>query len=208
MDYPDSDEGSPGGSDRAEIEDSILDTEDMDVSTGAATEDATKSRDNTGRGGIRAFSSLESGSFYSGTGRTERPNGDSPTLPPIYLTIKKERERSTVIRNLDGSGITEVDSTNCGASTSTMDQVGSFAKVGDKRHNITQHRHDFKNLRNISTSFNIKNFICNTCTGNGEHKVLCRDVEGEDVGTRLPPVFVLADQNFSPMVPAGGRVSA
>jgi hypothetical protein len=172
-----------------------LDAEDMDVGTGTAMEAVTNRRDCTGGGAARAFSSMESGSFYSG--RMERPNGDSPTLPPIYLTIKKERERSIVIRNLNGSGITEVDSTNCGASTSTMDQVGSFANAGDKRHNITQHRHDFKNLRNISTSFNIKNFVCNTCTGNGEHKVLCRDVEGEDIGTRLPPVFVLADPPWS-----------
>jgi hypothetical protein len=70
--------------------------------------------------------------------------------------------------------------TNCGTPTSLLDQVGSFANAGDKRHNLTQHRHDFKNLRNISTSFNIKNFLCTTC--NWEHKVLCRDIEGEDVG--------------------------
>jgi hypothetical protein len=30
-------------------------------------------------------------------------------------------------------------------------------------------------------------------------------VEEEDVGTRCPPISVLADQNFFPMVPAGGE---
>ncbi len=48
MDYPDSDEGAPGGGDRTEIEDSILDTEDMDVGIGTSTEAVTNRRECTG----------------------------------------------------------------------------------------------------------------------------------------------------------------
>jgi hypothetical protein len=35
--------------------------------------------------------------------------------------------------------------------------------------------------------------------------VLRREVEGNDVGLDIPPVFVLSDQNFPSMVPAGGE---
>jgi hypothetical protein len=35
--------------------------------------------------------------------------------------------------------------------------------------------------------------------------VLRREIEEDDVGYNTPPVFVLTDQNFSPMVPAGGE---
>jgi hypothetical protein len=33
---------------------------------------------------------MDSGSYYSGTAHADRTPGDTPTLPPIYLTIKKE----------------------------------------------------------------------------------------------------------------------
>jgi hypothetical protein len=37
------------------------------------------------------------------------------------------------------------------------------------------------------------------------HTVLRRTIEGNDVGLDNPPVFILSDQNFPPMVPAGGE---
>jgi hypothetical protein len=37
------------------------------------------------------------------------------------------------------------------------------------------------------------------------HKVLYRTVEGTDVRMNSPPVFILTDQNFPPMVPVGGE---
>jgi hypothetical protein len=40
--------------------------------------------------------------------------------------------------------------------------------------------------------------VCTTCQG--EHRVLRRTVEGMDVGMDSPPLFVLTDQNFPPMV--------
>jgi hypothetical protein len=62
-------------------------------------------------------------------------------------------------------------------------------------------RHNYAAKQNISTSFDLKNFHCNTCTGEG-HVVLRR--EGERVAARelAPVAFVLSDQNFAPSLPA------
>ncbi len=80
--------------------------------------------------------------------------------------------------------------------------VGSFANVGDKRHNLTMHRHNHANVRNISTSFGPSTFDCNMCQG--VHKVLYPTVDRTDIGLNCPPVFVVTDQNFPPMVLMGG----
>jgi hypothetical protein len=93
--------------------------------------------------------------------------------------------------------------TNLGASSSKAVQVGSFINENDKRHNYTVHRHDHANSRNISFSFNPETLIFTTCPG--EHRVLRRTLEGMDVGMDNPPLFVLTDQNFPPMVPAEGE---
>jgi hypothetical protein len=128
---------------------------------------------------------------------------DGPDLPPIYLTVRKEREKRLVARNLYGCGYTGAESTTIGASVSPIETVGSFSNAGDKRHNHTQLKHDFKNLRNLSTSFDTSTLNCISC--NGGHSVLRREIGGEDVGMDFPLVFILTDQNFSPMVPAGGE---
>jgi hypothetical protein len=60
-------------------------------------------------------------------------------------------------------------------------------------------------MRNISTSFDPNKFVCTTC--HGEHPVLCHTVEGNDVRLGSPPVFILSDHSFPPMVPVGGRES-
>ncbi len=83
-----------------------------------------------------------------------------------------------------------------------IETVGSFANAGDRRHNLIQLKHDFKNLRNISTSFDTSTLKCTTCTGG--HTVLHREIEGEDVGLDSPPVFVFTDQNFLARIPVGG----
>jgi hypothetical protein len=54
-------------------------------------------------------------------------------------------------------------------------------------------------MRNISTSFDPTTLRCTSCS-NG-HTVLHRIVDGLDVGLCSPPLFVLSDQNFSPMLP-------
>jgi hypothetical protein len=108
-----------------------------------------------------------------------------------------------VTRHLNGGAPTEAESTDSGAPVSKVETIGSFANAGDKRHNHTMHRYDFKNMRNLSTSFNASTLICTTCPN--EHRVLHREVEEADVGMDIPPVFVLSDQNFPSMIPAGGR---
>jgi hypothetical protein len=133
----------------------------------------------------------------------EDASAPGPSLPPIYYSILKKKTSKRVVRHLDGGAYQEVDSTYLGASISSLEQVGSFANKGDKRHNRTTHRHDHSKLRNISTSFDPCKLICTTCPG--EHTVLRRSIEGNDVGMDNPPVFVLTDQNFPPMVPAGGE---
>jgi hypothetical protein len=135
----------------------------------------------------------------------EDASAPGPSLPPIYYSILKKKNSKRVARHLDGGAYQEVDSTYLGASISSLEQVGSFANSGDKRHNRTTHRHDHSKLRNISTSFDPCKLICTTCPG--EHTVLRRSIEGSDVGLDNPPVFILSDQNFPPMVPAGGRES-
>jgi hypothetical protein len=125
-----------------------------------------------------------------------------PSLPPIYYSILKKKNSKRVVRHLDGGAYQEIESTSHGASISSIEQVGSFANCGDRRHNRTTHRHDHSKLRNISTSFDPCKLVCTTCPG--EHTVLRRTIEGTDVGLDNPPVFILTDQNFPPMVPAGG----
>jgi hypothetical protein len=63
------------------------------------------------------------------------------------------------------------------------------------------HRYDFKNVRNLSTSFNASTLVCTLCQS--EHRVLRRKIKGGDVGMDTPPVFALTDQNFPSMIPAG-----
>ncbi len=88
-------------------------------------------------------------------------------------------------------------------TVSPLVQVGSFVNAGDRRHNRTIHRYDHSKTHNISTSFDPNKFICTIC--NIEHPVLHRTIEGNDVGLDNPPVFILSDQNFPSMVPAGGE---
>jgi hypothetical protein len=140
-------------------------------------------------------------SFY--TTSSDSQSQQAPTLPQIYHSVHKKKLSTLVVRHLDGSAYIETESTTSGASLSQMIQVGSFANSGDGRHNLTVHRHDHSTMRNISTSFCPNTLLCKTCQG--EHTVLRRSIEGSDVGMDNPPVFVLSDQNFPPMVPVGGE---
>jgi hypothetical protein len=99
----------------------------------------------------------------------EDTSAPGPSLPPIYYSILKKKNSKRVARHLDGGAYQEVDSTYLGASISSLEQVGSFANSGNKRHNRTTHRHDHSKLRNISTSFDPYKLICTTCPG--EHTV-------------------------------------
>jgi hypothetical protein len=219
MDYPESDEDTGMQTEALETGNSILDSEDADMGSGnmllgsagsgvdvgcsaslpAPTTGNTKT-DHPARGTALSEGTSRKRSGYSTT--SERLGGDGPDLPPIYLTVRKEREKKMVTHNLFGDGDSGTGSTVHGAPVSKIDIIGSFANAGDRRHNLTSHRFDFKNIRNLSTSFDTSTLKCTTCQQ--EHTVLRREIEGNDVGLDIPPVFVLSDQNFPSMIPAGG----
>jgi hypothetical protein len=203
MDYPESDDDSTVATDGA----AMLDEEDTEQGEGASA-----ALTHTGSGGnLAGFSGTTDSARYTSSGQKCPSTGssfmscgsqDKPEFPPIYRTVRKEKEKSMVTRHLHGGEGTETESTDSGASVSKVETIGSFANAGDKRHNHTMHRYDFKNVRNLSTSFNASTLVCTTCSI--EHKVLRREVEEADVGMDIPPVFVLSDQNFPSMIPAGG----
>jgi hypothetical protein len=218
MDYPDSDED---GGTQAVVNPNILDPEDAETAeertartgnpgaepttvSGDCAEDGTQGRrmhqaSNSAQHRMKGSKRSYSSQYDGGSG------GDGPDLPPIYLTVRKEREKKLVTCHLNGGGVAGAESTASGASVSQIETIGSFANAGDRRHNFTQLKHDFKNLRNISTSFDTGTLKCTTCTGG--HTVLHREIKGEDVRQDCPPVFVLSDQNFPVMLLWGGRGS-
>jgi hypothetical protein len=81
-----------------------------------------------------------------------------------------------------------------GASVSQIDPIGSFANAGDKRHNITSHRFNFKNKRNLSTSFDTSNLQCTTCQQ--AHMVLRREIKEGDVGLDTPRFLSCPTKTF------------
>ncbi len=199
MDYPDS--PPRAGEVRVPADASLLDTEDGNFQqdgTGQQDKNPGACRTPLQPVGKRAREPSNPGSAGGAVGST---------LPPIYHTVRKLRLNKLVIRNLNGSGNTDTVSTTLGAPFSIKEQIGSFLNLSDKRHNHTVHRYDHAHARNISCSFDPSTLICTTCQGG--HQVLRRTVEGSDVGMDNPRVFILSDQNFPPMVPAGGgrRVS-
>ncbi len=204
MDYPDYDD------DGALATDGVTMLDDDDTEQG---EGASPALSATGGGGNCAeFSGTTQSASHTPVGKKCLSMGssfmscgsqDKPEFPPIYRTVRKEKEKSMVTRHLHGDVITETEITDSGASVSKVETIGSFANAGDKRHNHTMHRYDFKNVRNLSTSFNASTLVCTSCQN--EHKVLRREVEEADVGMDIPPVFVLSDQNFPSMIPAGGE---
>jgi hypothetical protein len=130
-------------------------------------------------------------------------NSARSTLPPIYFSVQRKRLNKLAVRNLDRSACYVAEGTTFGAPVCPFIPIGSFANSGDKRHNLTAHRHDHIALRNISMSFDPCTLTCKACQG--AHQVLRRSIEGNDVGQDNPPVFVLVDQNFPPVVPVGGE---
>jgi hypothetical protein len=91
-----------------------------------------------------------------------------------------------------------------GGAVNALNDLGSFKDndqcLGPVAANYV---HNYTRKQNISTSFNISNFSCNTCT-TGEHQVLHRDGSKPNVRDLVPQAFVLSDQNFPAAIPAGG----
>ncbi len=199
MDYPDSDEDGAAATDGAAILDDDEAEQIEDTGDGAMDQDQEDKTRELDRAGMSYRKGPSTGSSYTSCGGHP---ADGPDLPPIYRTVRKEKEKQMVTRHLYGGESTKTVCTDSGVTVSNVETIGSFANTGDKRHNHTMHIFDFKNARNLSTSFNTSTLTCTTCQG--EHMVLRREIEGVDVGMDSPPVFVLTDQNFPPMIPAGG----
>ncbi len=192
-DYPD----SPGTAPllTGEAASQLLDADDTTM------EDTTAGPSNTDEG--QDSGRLPKRRLVEGSLAADTHSGNTgPTLPPIYYSVQRKRLNKLVVRHLDGGACYVTEGTTLGAPVSALNQIGSFANSGDKRHNLTAHRYDHTALRNISLSFDPCTFTCKACQV--AHQVLRRTIEGNDVGQDNPPVFVLVDQNFPPMVPVGG----
>jgi hypothetical protein len=201
MDYLDSDEDGTAAVDSATMDGAAMlddyDAEQSEETTAAAVmtidqDTGEQTWDEPGSAAATTRKGVSTGSSYVSC--RGQPS-DGPDLPPIYRTVRKEKEKQMVTRHLYGGALAEAACTDSGASVSKVETIGSFANAGDKRHNHTMHRHDLKNVRNLSTSFNASTLVCTTCQG--EHRVLRREIEGADVEMDTPPpVFVLTDQNL------------
>jgi hypothetical protein len=67
--------------------------------------------------------------------------------------------------------------------------IGSVANEKDARIRLANTISDANSSRNISSSFNLENFICNTCTTRGEHIVLGKKLTGMTGQSRPPPLL-------------------
>jgi hypothetical protein len=160
MDYPESDEDCGVRAADFASGSAILDTDDMETGNSAPPEaswslSGAPRRPDVPPAGISGSTSAADRACPS-AGSSRRPTSssagesqpiDSPDLPPIYRTVKKDREKNMVTHTLLGSGPNRAGCTVYGTSVSQIDPIGSFANAGDKRHNITSHRFDFKNKR-------------------------------------------------------------
>jgi hypothetical protein len=127
-----------------------------------------------------ASSSTTSG--MSSTGGTGR-------LPKAYYNVRAARLDIDTVRPLVGSEV------------QNLNKLGSFINDSDDRYRLANHRHCFNSKKNISTSFEIESFTCNTCTERGGHRVLRRETERPDTVDDSPICFVLSDQCCPPVLP-------
>jgi hypothetical protein len=119
MDYPDSDEDTGMQTEALATGNSILDSEDVDMGSsnmplGAAgsSEEGNRSASLPTPGNIRIEPPARGNALSEGTNRkrssysttSERLSEDGPDLPPIYLTVRKEKEKKMVTHNLFGGG--------------------------------------------------------------------------------------------------------
>jgi hypothetical protein len=135
----------------------------------------------------RSSSTTSTGSYGSQSSVKYGCGAGSANLSRAYYNIKAARDSTRTVRIQKGLPGIKVNS------------IGSFIN-DDMFSSQCNYRHNYAAKQNISTSFDMKNFYCNTCTGEG-HVVLHR--EGERVAARelAPVAFVLSDQNFAPSLP-------
>ncbi len=194
-DYPDSPGTPPTIS--GEAVSRLLDADDSTMDTARTTTGNTSATATTCDRESAQKCQYSEGSRYNEP--LAPPSG--PNLPPIYYSVKRKKLNKTVVRHLDGGANPATEGTNTGAPVGSLSSVGSFANIGDKRHNCTAHRFDHAALRNISMSFDPSTLTCKSCQG--AHPVLRRAIEGTDVGQDDPLFLSWLTKTF-PNGPGGG----
>jgi hypothetical protein len=189
MDYPDSEDDGAAVTDDATTEGAaMLDDDDAEQTENitASAMDQVSGEETTSNRFRDTATTMKGQSCGSSLTSYGCHSPDGPDLPPIYRTVRKEKEKQMVTRHLYGGASAEAACTNKGVAVSKVETIGSFANTGDKRHNHTMHRYDFNNVRNLSTSFNTSTLTCTTCQG--EHTVLTGKLKGQTLGW-IPPLF-------------------
>ena len=131
--------------------------------------------------GINAsICSLDASSFGGGMAR-------------VYYTIRSMKRAQRTVQPLGG----------CDLTVKKIPDAGSFVNDGDMRQKIAHMRHSYTQKRNTCTSFCRSTLTCTTCTALGDHVVLHRDNTQKDTADLPPQCFVLSDQNFPAVLPAG-----
>jgi hypothetical protein len=132
---------------------------------------------------------------FGSTASTGSTGSQYFTLPHAYNNIRAAKLSTKVVRTLNG----------CATNTiGTVSPTGSFGENDCVRPANLNYRHCYKSRMNISSSFNLENFTCNSCTGNA-HQILFREGGGGGVphgygtvcfypcGSKLPRL----DTNYS-----------
>jgi hypothetical protein len=113
-------------------------------------------------------------------------------LPKAYFNIRAARPSGRTVRIPGGCAAKQYDS------------VGSLAENDDFYNVHGNYRHNYTARQNICTSFTLKDFNGNTCTG-GEHVALHREGDRIVASDLSPAAIVLSDQNFPAAVPVEGE---
>ena len=111
-------------------------------------------------------------------------NGEKPAIDGMYSAISKKRAYEFKCHNLNGTAIYSVPH-----------NYGSFFNANDERPALMHHRYLFDKKQNISFSFDPASMQCTSC--GTPHAVLSDPGAASSTGD----VFVLADQNFPPVLP-------
>jgi hypothetical protein len=112
---------------------------------------------------------------FGSTASTGSTGSQYFTLPHAYNNIRAAKLSTKVVRTLNG----------CATNTiGTISPTGSFGENDCVRPANLNYRHCYKSRMNISSSFNLENFTCISCTGNA-HQILFREGGGGGGAARI-----------------------
>ncbi len=98
-------------------------------------------------------------------------------LPAGYKAVRSAKLNSLAVPHLNGG------------SAIPFKPTGSCTDEKDARIRLANTISDANSSRNISSSFNLLTFICNTCTARGEHTILRKKIDGDDGTKQSPPLL-------------------